>query len=43
MILFMSQTMDFRIIVVEVYMEMPEESIAGLETSKNIKKKKNFQ
>lgn len=30
--------MDYRITVVEVYGEMPEESISGLKTSKNIKK-----
>lgn len=30
--------MDYRIAVVEVYGEMPEESISGLKTSKNIKK-----
>lgn len=35
---FISQTMDYRIAVVEVYGEMPEESISGLKTSKNIKK-----
>jgi hypothetical protein len=37
---FMSQSTDFRITALQVYVEMPEESISDLVTSKNIK---NFQ